>query len=306
MRPTESHIRLIKPVMAGQSKDMSFRWIKQGEGGTFTFPLEEARGGNVPRDALCHIGTYWCASCVGIYLEVDENRCFCAHINSLSFDKIPPNTVTERDGQEIKAKVLAQLLIESANSHWNPRHKNFARDIVIVCPHLDLAGASENGETLTQTGRYTIMAIREFLNLQATSLSQEADSHTAEAQKLEAHHKPKEVIQAEKNKSTSLSDQASVLLQRANFVPDTTAQGFVINHQTGAQFMFRDNVSEAQARHRGLRRFGLPRDMSPFVPVEEPGLDSWKWVFSSDADERNFADRFKPASQAFVRGGPSS
>ncbi|EME77323.1 uncharacterized protein MYCFIDRAFT_179898 [Pseudocercospora fijiensis CIRAD86] len=60
--------------------DKGVLYLRQGEGGIFTLPVKcESEEGQIFNTTK--IGTTGCITCVGVYIPIDENRCFAAHLD---------------------------------------------------------------------------------------------------------------------------------------------------------------------------------------------------------------------------------
>ncbi|CZT20551.1 uncharacterized protein RCC_06409 [Ramularia collo-cygni] len=66
--------------------------VPQGMGGIYTFPLElPFRQGDEGIVKTTIIGTTGCSTCVGVYIPIDDDRCFAAHFDGASY-KRPRNS----------------------------------------------------------------------------------------------------------------------------------------------------------------------------------------------------------------------
>lgn len=149
-----------------------FRMVKEGRGGTFTFrdPAVQDKVSNYDdevdpdrdyqdRSSIRRIGTYACRTCVALYYQIDDKRCFMAHIDGVLKESgstaITPDdrVVTDDEGKELQSRVLDALKQQVERSGWAPEAGHKA---VACCPQLELS----NGRTLV--GKYVLAAIRDF------------------------------------------------------------------------------------------------------------------------------------------------
>ncbi|KAF7187936.1 hypothetical protein HII31_10836 [Pseudocercospora fuligena] len=55
-------------------------YLQQGQGGLFTLPIKcETKEGHIFNTTK--IGTHGCITCVGVYIPIDDKRCFAAHLD---------------------------------------------------------------------------------------------------------------------------------------------------------------------------------------------------------------------------------
>lgn len=131
-----------------------FAYVKEGFGATINFDQ-----GHSSRTKYW-VGTLNCISCVGIYLPIDANRCFVAHINAFvrqpngeeSFS-IAPNT----DRSDFIQDQIFERLTKHAGNKWTARDvadyvNSTNAEPIIICPFLD-------GES---TGEYVIRGLETF------------------------------------------------------------------------------------------------------------------------------------------------
>ncbi|CZT21212.1 uncharacterized protein RCC_07074 [Ramularia collo-cygni] len=57
-------------------------YLQQGMGGIYTFPTDFLDPQSTNLLHATAIGTTGCMSCVGVYIPIDDNRCFAAHIDA--------------------------------------------------------------------------------------------------------------------------------------------------------------------------------------------------------------------------------
>ncbi|CAK3955695.1 Hypothetical predicted protein [Lecanosticta acicola] len=136
--------------------------VPEGAGNTYDF-------NNIPPalpQNTQHILTSGCHTCVGVYFKIDNERCFCAHINAMFAPGKVRFVKTQEDADKIKRIVRGKLERESSASNWTAaevrQRAGFPDTVVLVCPML-----YSNDERWKQTGYYVVEAIKEFLELDA-------------------------------------------------------------------------------------------------------------------------------------------
>ncbi|OCL06067.1 hypothetical protein AOQ84DRAFT_378985, partial [Glonium stellatum] len=82
-----------------------YRLVGEGLGGTFVWPDEEGKWVRAPRP----IGTKGCITCVGVYMQVDANRSFLAHIS------VDPNV--HLSNTPLASRALTNLTIARLQQH---------------------------------------------------------------------------------------------------------------------------------------------------------------------------------------------
>ncbi|CAK3955631.1 Hypothetical predicted protein [Lecanosticta acicola] len=143
-----------------------YRHVKENQGGTLEF-----------NEALPHIGTDGCVTCVGVYFPIDAKRCFCAHINAYVSVNDGRSTeydiLTTREGEEVKNSVLARLQKEASRSGWKAQDvvAQHPERVILVCPDLNRGERSES-----RVGHWVVEAFREFLGHMEGLLEVDSDS----------------------------------------------------------------------------------------------------------------------------------
>ena len=132
-----------------------------GQGGTFGFTIvyknehgEKTKQGPTGSVRLPHlwsygnklslIGTKSCVTCIGVYFEIQGNRCFCAHINAWPVDSradLPWNPFPEgtKEYNIIKADVTRKMKQHSKENDWSIDDVCW-ETLVLVCPYPQVAG----------------------------------------------------------------------------------------------------------------------------------------------------------------------
>ena len=133
--------------------------VNAGFGNTFEYD---------PADPCKFIGTYGCVTCVGVYVVVDEERCFVAHIDT----HITPTTpvrrgafaCNRRQSQQSKDEVVKALQVHATRNAWNFNDKKFRTSVKLVCPKLEIQSNMDSTE-YRRTGAVICEEVKDFLNM---------------------------------------------------------------------------------------------------------------------------------------------
>ena len=271
-------------------KDIHFRFVPEGTGGTFTFSSNQAESSSAPNKGLSHmeyIGTYGCYTCVGIYLKIDQSRAYCMHVNGCSRIDFPKNIVADSDGEAMKEEFLRRLRKDADKENWDTSNQDFGKDLVVLCPNPDFDCV--DGETYKRTGWYIVQGLREFLKIEADKLAARAREEalkpkpTAESGDAKAHETVK-----------PLCNRAEFLYQiSSELTADKDHQGFVAHHPTGEVKLFK-------VVDKPLSDNEIPEDLDGFVPRQEQGFKTMrdgKWTISTELT----SNANKDLAQAIVK-----
>lgn len=161
----------------------NFRDVGQGKGGTYTFKdaVPAHASAAEQRQSIQHIGPRGCRSYVGVYFKVDDNRCFCAHINPYLYINEDKHSnrewvVTSEEGERVKQAVLKRLKQEAGEQGWSPQNPDIRKTIVVVCPQTSpreewllepskIWGTEPGDDRDFLVGHYCIEALKEFLQM---------------------------------------------------------------------------------------------------------------------------------------------
>lgn len=154
-----------------------FRRIKEGNGGTFAFRLptpDDTARCPLDREVIWRIGTKGLKTCVGVYFDLPNDRCFLAHINAYVLineergDRL--YDCNEKGGAGIKEGVLDGLLTEAQNAGWNPDDDIIKETIVVACPEPEKDGDVDE----EQVGWWVMEAIKSFLGISGLRFKRKA------------------------------------------------------------------------------------------------------------------------------------
>lgn len=199
-----------------------FRYVPENSGGTFPIADED-----VPA-----IGTWGCATCVGIYFRVDETRCFVAHILGMSGLTAKRHNVTVSAGKNVGQQTLNRLFDMSKWDQWDPKNEFFGSDMYVVCPYI----VGKAGDQ-PQIGQFVIEAISSLFNHWAKQLENDVS-----ARKQHQH--------AKKMKENNFTRETERLTEKAAFLRGRTKtpikrnhHGFIFDPSTG-KFLFVGDMSK--------------------------------------------------------------
>lgn len=187
---------------AAAPADTRFRMIKEGTGGTLYFHPDLPNYSNQPS----RVGTYMLHSCVGVYFQVSETRCFVAHMDGRTPGLEQWLVVTHNAGLLIKAQVKQRLLGFLKNDQWDIRKSWFGNDLHLQCPQHYTH--TFDGRFAATTGWYIARGIREFFVACSMVLAEEADQRRNEGPAENLRLQDKVIYQA---KTEQLSQQAAKL-----------------------------------------------------------------------------------------------
>ncbi|KAK5166957.1 uncharacterized protein LTR77_007686 [Saxophila tyrrhenica] len=275
-----------------------FLCVREGRGGTFAFGPSLENGLvdiHIPEGGL--IGLQFCHTCVGLFLRLDKDRSFVAHINgwSLAAPPLPHNFIEGAAADRMREEIFGTLQIEAKQMEWDIADEYFAETVVVCCPHPRLA--SEDGKKMDVAGSYVIKGLRDFLHAQAETLRTAADEWYEEAvelvqeagAKVENEDLRKDVAKAdcELQRSNHLSSRATSLTQNARFAVQRQQHGFIIEHKDGEVAVVKDIAGYPITGPGGLRH---AEDHGVYWRRElgwVEGFISQKWQFS-DKDDQDF------------------
>lgn len=96
----------------------------------------------------------------GIYFKLDNERCFCAHIDARSAEVRDCPVASDEGGHEIKVQMKKRLVDALKVDSWNIEHAEFGKDIYLQSPHYNEKVL--NWKYSPSTSWFTVQAIREF------------------------------------------------------------------------------------------------------------------------------------------------
>ena len=164
-------------TMAAATGESYFRNVLEGSGKTLprqdqTTPL---------------VGTWGCISCVGVYFNIDEKRCFMAHINACNSVTYVHNYVTDEGGKDIQYRVVRRLCGFVEHDRWDIREHAFGSFLKIICPRYEDNGVGLG--RLQHVGKFVVRGIREVFEHCASGLEGERisrpNSRDAKSEKLQ-------------------------------------------------------------------------------------------------------------------------
>lgn len=254
------------------NKDINFRFVPEGHGGTFSFCKNEENKSEAHKQNIDHIeyiGTLGIHTCVGVYFKIDHTRACCMHINACSRVDFPKNLVSIQDGEIVKKTLVNRLQLEAMKENWEPGDEYFGNDFLVVCPEPEFE--STDGEINKRTAWYVIQGLREFFDEEANKLHDEAMTIDMEAGSALASAKTQGRRRTKKR--SQLDEQVKALRNKAEFLhqtavkltPDTVHEGFVVQHRTGATKLF-----EVEADPKPSAE--TPKRIGYWVPQIEPRL----------------------------------
>ena len=128
------------PSLSPTAAQSRFRSILPGQGGTFTHPLYLNTSQHAPSHELTHIGTFGCITCVGVYFEIDDHRCFIAHINAYVDigNRLIERNCTTREGDIIRIRVLREVHHQAYVNSWNLKLERSRQSLIVVCPEAEI------------------------------------------------------------------------------------------------------------------------------------------------------------------------
>lgn len=191
------------------------------------------------------IGVMGCENTVGVYFEVDERRCFCAHIK---FDK-PYATMSKDQAKRLQQQVLEKFKSVCERDKWSTAEQGFGACITVMCerPTYDVKGGKQNGP-----GWYIMKGLRDFMmdcyqKHTPKAVDALVDGWTAQGVSGPHPFQPYPVgeLQEQLRKARTLHVHLQCLVHR--IVPATTkpeaGQAFIIEY-----------LSEGQSRKLRLRK----------------------------------------------------
>jgi hypothetical protein len=276
--------------MARRAENIKFRLVAEGTGGTIDFhedisdsdeeqpTSKRVDSMNPAGSILDHVGVKGCWDSVGVYFVIDEHRCFCAQIKVKSPVSDMGIDFSASEGEKLREQVLKKLQIVVQHDRWNRSHRKFGTNCVIVCPNKDLNNADEDGDP--PLCWYIIQALRDFFENMADLLDDEAawlsdhlnDDHTFKKDRIRpeewtseklldntehiiAHHELELAWKSERLRETAEGLEV-----------DTRYDGFVVDHHSGAVYMFGEQTSE----------------IGSFLATQESSLCKQEWIFKCD------------------------
>lgn len=139
------------------SDTVEFRFIDEGQGATL--PINKTHG-------IKRTGTGSLMTCVGVYFQVDNERCFFAHIDARS-----PETFTD-DGQavtpavhfEMTSAAKTRLLSFLKADRWDMKDDAFGKNLTVQCPMYDdmTYGGQGKYKEFQTPGKLVIRGTMEF------------------------------------------------------------------------------------------------------------------------------------------------
>ncbi len=160
------------------------RCIPEGRGGTFAFANVEARVTDDPTilhpqpDKVHglygeqHIAIRSCYTCVGVYFQIGDDRCFCAHINASVKDVGEPATeATAPHVYNVKHAILAKLDEYCSGQDWTPADVR-KETVILVGPNIR---AWESG--VSDVGQGIVLALLEFLDVSEGDINVNSQAH---------------------------------------------------------------------------------------------------------------------------------
>jgi hypothetical protein len=287
-------------------------FLAEGRGGTFAFGRDRDEVGHAVHyiENARYIGTSKCVTCVGIYIQLDDNRCFFAHINAWSFRRRPSNFVDEEGGKEIEAEVLTRLTREIQMRDWEVTHPRSANLVVACCPMIQtrIDGSKIHPEEMKLTGYYVLRAIGKFFRDRVQDFIDEGNTLNKTAQELcdltasskgSALQTLEEALGvAVKSGNGQLADlvkqaradsvRSDMLLQKAKSISSLMSSfkvhaghGFVIKHETGHPQLAKILYG---AEGFPYSRRGITGGLDEFQVLEIPRMATRTWSFSTQAD----------------------
>jgi hypothetical protein len=109
-----------------ETQKMKFPCVEEGPGDTL--PLSD------PNGEAQHIGTHFLNTCVGVYFQVDQNRCFCAHMDARTSELWPFMIISDEGGKDIAHQVKRRLQDFGEKDEWNPEDANFGMHLHLQSP----------------------------------------------------------------------------------------------------------------------------------------------------------------------------
>ncbi|KAK3049863.1 hypothetical protein LTR09_008783 [Extremus antarcticus] len=321
MEASEHQKSVLREAMAelyDDFEDDTFFRVPEGRGGTFTFGEKS----DDPEEAIHHIdgpprlGTFWCITFVGVYLQVDRRRGGLFHINGWSSSKYMTNHVDSEGGKEIRKQVLERLQHEYTSRGWDRKDDNFAKLVVVCCPRPQVFFDGEKflEESAKMTGWYVFHGISDFLRYQAAELTKEARQAWDRARKLSGNQLSSDIRLQDRIKKALLTatevgdlkrasnlEQAAIkveehsrLMQKARVLAKTTdqltilrAHGFVVEQKSGNAVLAKVMRAKEGDVARSLAG-RLPFDIGNFLPVSTEVHETESWEFSTEDDTKIF------------------
>lgn len=153
-------------------KDSPFIYLEQSQGGIFKIPFWGKDGTKTNS-----IGTADCWNCVCVYIPLDNDFCFVAHIDAWS--RTSPSTRDNSDmvppkGTEESLKNRVKLMLKEEIQRWVPK-EGLTEELNSRAIMLNMRPmVSLNGVSTKATGLYIAEAIVEFFGLLGNSEDQHA------------------------------------------------------------------------------------------------------------------------------------
>ncbi|KAK4978513.1 hypothetical protein LTR66_003004 [Elasticomyces elasticus] len=132
-----------------------YRCFWEGSGATVTFSNEEQTTNGEPAatdielDKIKAVGTKACIVCVGVYFAIDNNRCFVAHMNSISPDC---DYIDRASHDHLRASVRSRLEEESTSQEWGGPNERMEQTLVLTCPYPDRAALQDDFYNIISDG----------------------------------------------------------------------------------------------------------------------------------------------------------
>ncbi|KAK5166956.1 uncharacterized protein LTR77_007685 [Saxophila tyrrhenica] len=169
MEASEAQKKSLHEAMAELYEDFegdAFFTVPEGNGSTFSFgtKFDGADDATHHIEGSTKIGTFFCITCVRLYIQIDSRGCFTAHINAWSLCEHIFNFVDAADGEVIRKEVQGRLHYEYKTRNWDCGDDNFAK-LVVVCsprPQVFVEGEKVLEESIKLGGWNVFLGVRDF------------------------------------------------------------------------------------------------------------------------------------------------
>ena len=221
-------------MSSAKPKKIKFRCVEEGRGGTL--PL------STPNGEAQHIGTYFLNTCVGVYFQVAQNRCFCAHMDARTPELWPWMVLSDEGGKDIAHQVKRRLQDFAKEHKWDLEDADFGRHLHLQSPMF--TKEMIEGTYSPSPAWWMVQAISDFFESCAGIVDQKIENRRAH--RPEGNHTSKTVRQYDRD--TSILEQRSKNIRAIckNGEVFTTHHAFIVSPLTGKVEMFGEMVNDRQ------------------------------------------------------------
>lgn len=242
--------------------------------------IAENTGGTLPRkdSKTPLVGTWGCITCVGVYFNVDEERCFVAHMNGSSAVTYPSNFVTERGGQEIQEQVARRLCGFLQRDSWDIRDPAFGSGLFTICPESKNKRHKGSNILCQHAGKFVLQAIEQFFDACARTieieLKRRQDQSDSASKKLQ-------------QRVAFLRNQAFKVVPGVH----TRRHAFVIDPSSGTVKTFGDTKDRKKPTDKDLKAYkpisvDTKRDVCLFILADDDASAIPAVFHASEADTK--------------------